>query len=130
MTAPIRGTGALEALYWRSEILQAMYWMRGERLAADVDPLELARFLAADPATVHRHLRQLAEEGFVDVVPGRLARYELTSTGAADGARSFRDEFEGLTRAGHGECGPGCWCQDPKRSADPCPGGRDHVHGV
>jgi hypothetical protein len=130
MTSLSRGAEALEALYWRTEILQAMYWMRGENLAVDVDPLELAMFLAAASATVHGQLQQLADEGFVAVVPGRLARYALTSLGVAEGGRSFRDEFEGLTRASHGECGPGCWCQDPKRAADPCPGRTELARGA
>lgn len=124
------GAEALEALYWRSEILQAMYWMRGERLAADVDPLDLAMFLVAAPATVHAQLKRMADEGFVELVPGRLARYTLSALGADEGGRSFRDEFDGLTRAGHGECGPGCWCQDPKRAADPCPGRTELARGA
>lgn len=130
MTSLDRGADALDALYWRSEILQAMYWMAGERLASDVDPLELAMFLAAPPATVHRQLNQLADDGFVEVAPGRLARYRLTALGTQEGGRSFRDEFEGLTRSGHGECGPGCWCQDPKRAADPCPGRTELARGT
>ncbi len=124
------GREALEALYWRSEILQAMYWMRGEGLASDVDPLELAMFLAAQPPVVHRQLELLTVDGYVARTPGRLARYELTPLGAQEGGRSFRDEFGGLTRAGHGECGPGCWCQDPKRAADPCPGRTEVGHGA
>ncbi len=130
MTSPSRGAQALDALYWRTEILQAMYWMHGERLASDVDPLELAMFLAAAPATVHRQLKQLAIDGFVEVSPGRLARYALTPLGTLEGGRSFRDEFEGLTRSGHGECGPGCWCQDPKRAAEPCPGRTELARGA
>ena len=125
-----RGAEALEALYWRTEILQAMYWMRGERLAADVDPLELAMFLAGAPAIIHGQLERLVSEGLLEVVPGRLARYALTSLGLDEGGRSFRDEFAGLTRAGHGECGPGCWCQDPKRAADPCPGRTELARGA
>ncbi len=130
MTSPSRGAEALDALYWRTEILQAMFWMRGEGLAADVDPLELAMFLAATPATVHRQLNLLALDGFVEVAQGSLARYALTPMGTQEGGRSFRDEFEGLTRSGHGECGPGCWCQDPKRSLDPCPGRTELARGA
>lgn len=130
MTTDARGRQALEALYWRSEILQAMYWMHGERLASDVDPIELAMFLAAGAPLVHQQLKLLLADGFVALVPDRLARYALTPLGADEGARSFRDEFEGMTRAGHGECGPGCWCQDPKRSADPCPGRTEVAHGA
>ncbi len=130
MTSPSHPTDALDRLYWRMEILQAMYWMRGERLAADVDPLELAMFLVVAPRTMHLHLDQLVDEGFVEIVPNRLARYALTPLGLEEGGRSFREEFDGLTRSGHGECGPGCWCQDPKRSADPCPGRPELVRGV
>jgi len=121
MTGSAAGREALESLYWRSEILQAMYWMRGEGLARDVDPLELATFLAAQPGLIHRQLRALAADGYLALAPGRLARYELTALGVDEGGRAFRDEFEGYTRAGHGECGPGCWCRDPKHAADPCP---------
>lgn len=131
MTSSVnRGSEALEALYWRTEILQAMFWMRGERLADDVDPLELAMFLAADPATVHRQLDRLKDDGFVEVVAGRLARYALTPEGTSEGGRSFRDEFEGFTRAGHGECGPGCYCQDPKHAAEPCVNRPELAHGA
>jgi len=128
MMGAAAGREALEALYWRSEILQAMFWMRGERLAADVDPLELATFLAADPAVIHRQLGVLETDGYLALTPGRLARYALTPLGVAEGGRAFRDEFEGYTRAGHGECGPGCWCRDPTHALDPCPG-RTEVPG-
>lgn len=130
MTSARPRSDALEGLYWRGEILQAMFWMRGERLATSIDPLELAMFLAAEPATVHRHLRRLAEEGYVSVAAGTFARYELTDLGAREGGRGFADEFEGLTKSGHGECGPGCWCQDPKHAADACNGRPEHAHGT
>lgn len=130
MTSSARGREALEGLYWRTEILQAMYWMRGEGLATETDPLELARFLAAEPASVHVQLERLTEDGYLELTPGRLARYRLTEVGAAEGRRSFRDEFEGFTRAGHGECGPGCWCQDPKHAADACPGRPELARGA
>lgn len=130
MTSASAGRDALEGLYWRTEILQAMFWMRGEGLATDADPLELARFLAAEPAVIHAQLERLRDDGYVERTPGRLARYLLTDLGASEGARSFRDEFEGFTRAGHGECGPGCWCQDPKHSLDACNGRPELARGA
>lgn len=130
MTSASAGRDALEGLYWRAEILQAMFWMRGEGLATDADPLELARFLAAEPALIHAQLERLRDDGYVEHTPGRLARYLLTDLGASEGARSFRDEFEGFTRAGHGECGPGCWCQDPKHSLDACNGRPELARGA
>lgn len=111
---------ALNDLFWHSEILQAMYWMRGERIAEDVDASQLARFLAAHPAMIANQLERLVAAGFVVVADRSPRRFRLTERGSDEGARSFDDEFASMTRPGHGECGPGCWCQDPRRHADAC----------
>ncbi len=131
------GHHALDLLYWRAEILQAMYWMRGEGLATDVEARRLAEFLGADAATVQRHLRQLAIDGYVEVIEetgdvdgASAARsdghplptvYRLTSFGLAEGKRSFDDEFADYIHQAHGECGRGCWCKDPAHAGEPCP---------
>ena len=112
---------ALDDLYWRSEILQALYWMRGEGLAGEVKPTALAEFLVAEPSVVAHQMERLAADGYLEAVPDSPARYWLTPLGVAEGGRSFRDEFEGLTRQAHGECGPKCWCKDPDHAGDPCP---------
>jgi hypothetical protein len=39
----------------------------------------------------------------------------------AEGGRSFHDEFAELIKPAHAECGPGCWCKDPKHAGEPCP---------
>jgi len=109
---------ALDALYWRAEILQALYWMRGEGLAARVAPRQLADFLAVDRATLEPHMRLLADEGYLECCE---SAYALTPVGIAEGGRSFQDEFADLTRPAHYECGPGCWCQDPDHFGEPCP---------
>lgn len=133
MSAGPHGSEALEELAWRAEILQAMYWMHGEGLAIEVQPAALAGFLAADPAAVARHMRQLAADGFLEAVarPGEPAvvphRYRLTPLGLAEGGRSFRDEFADLTRPAHGACAPGCWCHDPRHAGEPCP---SHTEGA
>jgi hypothetical protein len=113
------GKAALDALYWRAEILQAMYWMRGEGLAADVDPVRLAQFLDVDPAIVDVQMRGLAGDGFLIEVSD--ACYELTQQGVTEGGRSFQDEFAALTHTAHYECAPGCWCHDPDHIGEPCP---------
>ena len=115
------GAAALEALYWRDEILQALYWLQGEGLADAVDAARLAELLVADVAVIAAELDRLAAGGYLDVVPGQRPTYRLTAIGRLEGGRSFQDEFEGLTRQAHGECGPGCWCNDPKREGEPCP---------
>lgn len=119
MTLP-GGPQALDALRWRDEILQALYWMRGEGLASEVTPAMLADFLVVEPATVSHYLAQLAADGYLSEGDGV---YRLTRLGLAEGSRSFADAFGDYIRQGHMECGPGCWCIDPKHAGEPCPSG-------
>lgn len=113
------GGAALDGLYWRAEILQAMYWMRGEGLADDVTPPALAQFLVADPGVVLRQCAELVSEGFLEVWDG--PRYRLTELGTTEGGRSFQDEFADYIHPAHAECGADCWCKDPKHAGEPCP---------
>lgn len=126
------GAAALEALFWRDEILQALYWLQGEHLAEAVDAERMAALLAADLAIVKAELGRLTEGGYLDVLPGltpgAAPRFRLTEIGRIEGARSFQDEFAGLTRQAHGECGPGCWCNDPRRIGEPCPASEPPSH--
>jgi hypothetical protein len=118
MSLTVEGRSALDALYWRAEILQAMYWMRGEGIATSVAAAQLIDFLVADRDVLLVQLHDLQSEGYVT---GDEAGYELTALGIAEGGRSFQDEFGDLTRPAHYECGPGCWCQDPDHFGEPCP---------
>lgn len=116
MTAERDGHDALDELFWRAEILQALYWMRGEGLASEIEPGALAEFLVAERAVVADFMRRLAAEGYLEhetgpgAIPGQPTGYRLTPKGVAEGGRSFHDEFADLLRQGHGECGPGCTC--------------------
>lgn len=102
----------LDAIRWRDEILQILYWFRGEGLGEAVTPADLAPFLSAAPAPVREHLERLAEAGYVERLEGAPARYRLTDWGIQEGGRRFADEFAGLTDQAHGECNnPGCACQ-------------------
>jgi hypothetical protein len=108
-------------LFWQDEILQALYWLAGEGLADSADSAELARLLVAPRRTVVRQLRRLCERGYLERVAGKGLRYRLTDLGRQEGGRSFADEFAELTKPGHGECKPGCWCHDPAHAGEPCP---------
>ncbi len=112
------GDDALDALYWRDEILGVMFWMRGEGLAEDVSPASLAGFLAADPERMAVELVRLAAAGLVIALGD--GRYALSEEGRALGARSFADAFDDLTRPAHGECLPGCRCHDPAHAGEVC----------
>jgi hypothetical protein len=108
----------LEELRWRAEILEAMYWMRGEGLAAEVDPAAMASFLAVDPTSISFHMHRLELDGYVESTG---PAFRLTQLGLREGARSFRDDFGDYIRPAHGECGSSCWCRDPKHAGEPCP---------
>src|SRR3712207_1717727 len=107
------GASALDALFWRDEILAALYWMQGEGLTEWAEAAHLAAFLAADGALVTAELDRLAAGGYVEVRDGLAPAYRLTTIGRLEGGRSFADGFAGLTEQAHGQCSPGCWCQDP-----------------
>lgn len=121
MTSLDGASAALEALYWRAEILQAMYWMRGEGLAASVTAERLADFLGSAPAKIEAQMRLLVEDGLLEAPTDSGLGYALTERGRVEGGRSFQDEFASLTHPAHYECAPGCWCHDPNHAGEPCP---------
>ena len=121
----------LDAIYWRDEILQILYWFRGEGLGETVTPRDLAPFLGADEQFVHPYLERLADEGYVvrhaEGAPGAPTRYQLTEWGVKEAGRRFADEFAGLTGQAHGECNnPNCSCQTLGPEA--CEGRTAHMH--
>jgi hypothetical protein len=103
----------LGAFYWRDEILQVMYWMRGEGLSDAPSAAELAPFLATEAPLLETYLQQMLVDGFITQANGAgVPRYALTERGRQDGGRLFEEEFAGLTNQGHGECNdPNCECK-------------------
>ena len=98
----------------RDEILQVMYWLHGEGLAATVEVADLRKFLAADAGPfIAADLQALVLAGLVqEAAPGG---FQLTAVGLKEGGRRFEEEFHELTGIGHGGCSdPDCDC---------------HVHG-
>ncbi|MEO7319689.1 MAG: hypothetical protein ABIZ56_11925 [Chthoniobacteraceae bacterium] len=101
------------------EILQVMYWLRGENIAQDVAAPELARWVALEPAQISLLLEGLVASGLVEYVPDRDLRYRLTSSGAFEGGRRFADEFAEMIKPGHYECSdPNCDCRQSGNPAD------------
>lgn len=109
---------ALRVLFWRDEILQLLYWIRGEGFGEEVDPGLLQRFLGVDAEIGVRYLDRLVVDGLLR--RSAEGRYGLTGTGQAIGARVFADDFADLTRPAHGECGPDCWCHASPEEAETC----------
>ena len=101
----------LDDLRWRDELLQILYWFRGEGFGDVVAAEDLVTLLGADAHQVQMHLDRLAGEGYASPVAGPAIRYRLTERGIMEGGRRFADEFAGLTGQAHGECNnPDCSC--------------------
>ncbi len=109
---------ALRALYWRDEILQVMFWIKGEGFGDQVDAGLLERFLGVEAPVGLQFLDRLVDEGLLRHTDQGL--YELTEEGHRFGARIFADEFADITRPAHGECGPDCWCHASPEEAEAC----------
>jgi hypothetical protein len=97
----------------QDEVLQVMFWLRGEKLADDVSPADVARFTGASPDAAREVLGRLVERALVSVRHGDVdQRFALTADGIREGGRRFADEFADLTKPGHGEChDPDCDCR-------------------
>ncbi len=117
---------ALRALYWRSEILQVMYWLRGEGLGDVVDAELLERFLDVGAEVGLGYLERLVDEGYVE----RSDRgFSLSQKGLEEGATEFAMSFAELTRPAHGDCSADCWCHASVDEAVACAAERaGHSH--
>lgn len=98
-------TDSLEALRCRDDILQAMYWMRGEGFGETHTVASLAGFLVVDEVFLKQQLAVLVEDGLLAFTNGA---YILSDDGVREGGRRFHDEFSDLQKTAHGECGPDC----------------------
>lgn len=113
----------VERLAAIDEILQVMYWMRGEQLASAVEAADLSRWIDLAAEEIASLLEDMASSGLVRAGDldgdGASPKYVLTDIGAREGGRRFADEFADLTRPGHFECAdPNCECQRSGNPAD------------
>ena len=102
---------ALDALFWREEILQVLYWMDGEGLADAVPFSRLLVLLSTDSGNLLFHLKKNIEAGFLKTEAEEVTEKSavlLTPEGKKEAGSIFRSAFEGMQNAGHGECGPDC----------------------
>ena len=116
---------ALREMYWRSEILQVAYWLRGEGFGDQIDAVLLERFLGVDAEVGSQYLELLAEEGYLDPIGGR---YALSEAGAREGGLEFAAAWSDLTRPTHGECSADCWCHNSPDEAAACQQARAGAH--
>ena len=115
---------ALEALFWREEILQVLYWMEGEGLA---DAIPLSRMLTLLNTTENNllvHVQKNIDTGLLKTTEGSLtikSSLQLTPAGKKEAGSIFRNAFEGMQKGGHGECGPDCeFCYHEGEKLEDC----------
>ena len=99
----------LNFLFWKDEILQVMYWMYGEELGKRVSGKQLEGLLNSPFEQLEVHFKKLVSEGLIKSISEEQSTYfELTDKGRKEAGQRFAGAFEGLQKAGHGECGPDC----------------------
>lgn len=120
-------TEDVDELFWRDEVLEAMYWMMGEGIEDAVESADLRGFLDAPSGVIDRTFDQLADSGHVARTDDG---YVFTDRGDRAAAKRFADEFSDVQGfdASHNDCGPDCWCHDADHAEDPCPSDHDHGH--
>jgi hypothetical protein len=118
------GNDALNALFWREEILQVLYWMQGEGLADAVPFNRLLSLLNTSPENLLLHIRKNIAEGYLEISDGELNEHSeirLSPTGKKEAGGVFRNAFEGMQKGGHGECGPDCeFCYHEGEKLEDC----------
>lgn len=102
---------AFDALRRRDEILEVMYWMRGERLGEVAGAEELRVFMGDETPVLAQDLVAMAADGLIEAEEPGSDRFQLTRRGVEEGGRRFADDFAEMQKPGHGECNrPGCLC--------------------
>ncbi|MGI9023040.1 MAG: hypothetical protein ACR2HV_07395 [Acidimicrobiales bacterium] len=99
---------ALRNLYWRSEIVSVMYWLRGEGLGDLVDVPMIRRYLEIDADECRAQFAGLVEEGAV-VADGPW--FAISPAGLAEGEVEYATLFSDMARPSRGPCSDECWCQ-------------------
>jgi hypothetical protein len=102
---------ALDDVWWREEILQALFWMRGEGIADEVSAAQLVSFLGRAEEEIRPHLDRLVAAG--DLIRTDSGVYRLSGPALDDAAELFARDFDDMVnRSGHGsQCSrPDCVC--------------------
>ncbi len=115
---------SLEALFWREEILQVLYWMEGEGLADAVPVSRLLSLLSTSMQNLLLHLQKNIKQGYLATADDKInenSSVRLTAIGKKEAGGIFRNAFEGMQKAGHGECGPDCeFCYHEGQKLEDC----------
>ncbi len=115
---------AVDALFWREEILQVLYWMEGEGLEDAVPVSRLLSLLNTTSENLLLHLKKNIITGYLQTEDEELSEnssIKLTPFGKKEGGNIFRNAFESMQKGGHGECGPDCeFCYSEGEKLEDC----------
>ncbi len=115
---------AVDALFWREEILQVLYWMEGEGLETAVPFNRLMVLLNTTSENLLFHLKKNTEAGYLQTEQDELTEncsIKMTTFGKKEAGGIFRNAFEGMQKGGHGECGPDCeFCYSEGEKLEDC----------
>jgi len=95
----------------QDDILQMLFWMRGEKLGDEVSPEQLNRFLKIDESELAGAVTRLVDRGLLERLDDQV---RLTTTGIEEGRVRFLDEFSTyLGKDTHLACSdPECDCRN------------------
>lgn len=96
----------MDYFFWRDEILQVMYWMRGEQLQDQIGAADLEVFMNTSAHTLQPHIERMVEDGYLVRVEGMKGRFMLSVFGAKEGGRAFAADFAEMIKPAHAECPP------------------------
>jgi len=114
----------------RDEILEVVYWMRGEGLGEAVRPADLRPLVGLDAGETRDHMDALVGAGLLErEEEGGDPVYRLTEEGGREAGRRFVESFAEMLGQGHGTaCAPGCACESLDDPAEDCPTHGRHAH--
>lgn len=99
----------IRKMFWKDEILQLLYWMKGEGLGTMITSIKALPFLNTSKDNIQYHFEKLKAEGLLISRKDNLETvYSLSDIGKKEAGKNFAEAFQGLQKAGHGECGPDC----------------------
>ena len=66
-------------------------------------------FLNTSYQNLEYHLHKIMNSGLLlTLEKNGITHYKFSESGMKEGGRKFSEAFQGMQKAGHGECGPDC----------------------
>ena len=96
----------LEELRLRDEVLQVLYWLKGENLGQTATAQQVSVLVGSPEDQIAKVFGMMRLEGLL--LDSGTGTVQLTELGHKEGGRRFNDAFSDLTHSAHGACGPDC----------------------